>query len=77
MSHDRPIPPDLIDRINEVRISSGLSVPELAHACALDPTHLRAALTGQRDLTPWVARRLMAALHLHEQIDEFAPELVD
>lgn len=66
MSRNRPIPPDLIDRINEVRLSSGFSVLELAHACSLDPTHLRAVLTGQRDLTPWVARRLMAALHIHE-----------
>ena len=69
MSENRPIPPDLIDRINEVRLASGFSVSELAHACSLDPTHLRAVLTGQRDLTPWVARRLMAALHLHEQLD--------
>jgi plasmid maintenance system antidote protein VapI len=77
MSHNRPIPSDLIDRINEVRLSSGFSVTELAHACSLDPTHLRAVLTDQRDLTPWVARRLMAALHIHEQIDESAPELID
>ena len=77
MSHDRPIPSDLIGRINEVRLVSGFSVPELAHACSLDPTHLRAVLTGQRELTPWVARRLMAALHLHEQLDEATAAVVD
>jgi plasmid maintenance system antidote protein VapI len=77
MSEARPIPPDLIDRINDVRRSSGFSVPELARACSLDPTHLRAVLTGQRDLTPWVARRLMAALHLHETTGSLIDQAID
>lgn len=74
---DRPIPPDLVDRINEARISAGYSVSELAHACSLEPGHLRVVLTGQRELTPRVARLLMAALHLHETIDEVVVDLVD
>lgn len=71
MSADRSIPSDLVDRINEARIASGFSVPELAHACTLEPTHLRAVLTGQRELTPRVARLLMAALHIHETLGDF------
>lgn len=66
MTHDRPIPPDLADRINEVRLHAGFSVGELAAACSLDKSHLHAVLTGQRELTPAVARRLLAVFHLHE-----------
>lgn len=66
MTHDRPIPPDLAARINEVRARAGLSVGELAVACSLDRAHLQAVFTGQRALTPAVARRLLAAFHMHE-----------
>lgn len=66
MTHDRPVPPDLADRINEVRIRAGFSVAELAAACSLSTPHLQAVLTGQRELTPAVARRLLAVFHMHE-----------
>ena len=74
MAPDRPVPPDLASRVNAARMRAGFSVADLATACSLSKSHLHAVLTGQRTLTPAVARRLMAALHLHESM---ADEVMD
>lgn len=69
MAQDRPIPPDLAARIDTARIRAGFSIHDLARACSVEEHHLFEVLTGARGLNPAVARRLMAALHLHESIE--------
>lgn len=74
MAPDRTVPPDLASRVNAARMRAGFSVADLARACSLSKSHLHAVLTGQRTLTPAVARRLLAALHMHEST---ATEVLD
>lgn len=66
MAQDRPIPPDLAGRIDRARIRAGFSIHDLARSCSVEEHHLFEVLTGARPLNTAVARRLMAALHLHE-----------
>ena len=68
MAQDRPIPPDLAARLDTARIRAGFSIHDLARACSLEEHHLFEVLTGVRPLSPAVARRLLAALHLHESV---------
>jgi hypothetical protein len=66
MTHDRPIPFDLVARVDAARVLVGFTVTELASACSVSGGHLQAVLDGEVELTPAVARRLLAVLHMHE-----------
>lgn len=66
MAPDRPVPRELAAQLDEARVQAGYTVDELADACSLSRDHLHDVLAGTRPISPVVARRLLAALYLHE-----------